>query len=142
MGAYETWRTISRTKSTMVSGEQVASFTHQQIRLAEVAAEIDSARLLLQRALDMIRSGGPISLEQRIRTHRDYAYIAHLCVRATERLFLASGASAHYDSNPMQRYWRDVHSMATHVAFNLDTAGENFGRLELGLEFNPHGLFF
>ena len=142
MGAYETWRTASRTKSTRVSGEPVASFTHQQIRLAEVAAEIDSARLLLQRALDMIRSGGPISLEQRIRTLRDYAYIAQLCVHATERLFLASGASAHYESNPMQRYWRDVHTMAAHVAFNLDAAGEQFGRVELGLSFHPHGLLF
>jgi 3-hydroxy-9,10-secoandrosta-1,3,5(10)-triene-9,17-dione monooxygenase len=142
MGAYETWRTVNRTKSTRFGNTQVATFTHQQIRLAEVVADIDSARLLLQRALDMIRSGGPISLEQRIRTHRDYAYIAHLCVRATERLFMASGASALYESNPMQRYWPDVHSMAAHVAFNLDAAGENFGRLELGLEFNPRGLLF
>lgn len=137
-GAYETWRETSRTKVTMHSREQVAALSHQQIRLAETAAEIDAAELLLRRALDVLRPGGPLTLEQRVRNRRDYAYGATLCVRAVERLFLASGGGAHYDTHPLQRYWRDVHAMGAHALLNLDAAGENFGRLELGLPLNSH----
>ena len=142
IGAYETWRNLSQNKSTMYSREQVATLTHQQIRLAEVAAQIDSAHLLLKRALDVLRRGGAVTLEERIRNRRDYAYVAHLCVQAMERLFLASGANANYESNLMQRYWRDVHAMSAHAALNLDAAGENFGRLELGLPLNSHDPYF
>lgn len=133
IGAYETWRNLSHSKSTTYSREPVASFTHQQIRLAEISAQIDSAYLLLKRALDVLSRGGAVTLKESVRNHRDYAYVAHLCVQATERLFLASGGGANYESNPMQRYWRDVHAMSAHTALNLDAAGENFGRLELGL---------
>ncbi|MBV8882714.1 MAG: flavin-dependent monooxygenase [Chroococcidiopsidaceae cyanobacterium CP_BM_RX_35] len=142
IGAYETWRNLSHNKSTMYSREQVASLTHQQIRLAEVSAQIDSAYLLLKRPLDVLSRGGAVTLEERVRNRRDYAYVAHLCVQATERLFLASGGSANYESNPMQRYWRDVHAMSAHAGLNLDAAGENFGRLELGLLLNSHDPYF
>ncbi len=142
IGAYETWRNASHNKCTMYSREQVATLTHQQIRLAEVAAGIDSAHLLLKRTLDVLRRGSAVSLEERVRNRRDYAYVAHLCVQATQRLFLASGGGANYESNLMQRYWRDVHAMSAHAGLNLDAAGENFGRLELGLPLNPHEVLF
>jgi 3-hydroxy-9,10-secoandrosta-1,3,5(10)-triene-9,17-dione monooxygenase len=137
LGAYETWRDVNRSRSTMFSREQVATLSHQQIRMAEVAAELDAAQLLLRRALDILRPGGPLTLQQRVLIRRDYAYAANLCVRAVERLYAASGASANYESNPLQRYWRDVHAMASHAGINFDAAGENFGRLELGLPPNP-----
>ncbi len=73
---------------------------------------------------------------------RDYAYAATLCVRAVERLYTASGASANFESSPLQRFWRDVHAMAVHAGINFDAAGENFGRLELGLPLNPKDPLF
>ncbi|NMO16285.1 hypothetical protein HPC49_27085 [Pyxidicoccus fallax] len=142
LGAYETWREATRTRFTMYSRDQVATLSHQQIRMAETSAELDSAQLLLRRALDTQRPGGMLTLEQRVRTRRDYAYAATLCVRAVERLYTASGAAANFESNPLQRYWRDVHAMAVHSGINPDAAGENFGRLELGLPLNPKDPLF
>jgi 3-hydroxy-9,10-secoandrosta-1,3,5(10)-triene-9,17-dione monooxygenase len=142
LGAYEAWREVTRSRSTTYSREQVASLSHQQIRMAEVAAELDAAWLLLRRALDIMRPGGPLTLQQRVTVRRDYAYAATLCVRAVERLYTASGASANYETNPLQRYWRDVHAMAVHAGINFDAAGENFGRLELGLPLNPKDPLF
>jgi 3-hydroxy-9,10-secoandrosta-1,3,5(10)-triene-9,17-dione monooxygenase len=141
-GAYETWREGMRSRVTMYGREQVATLSHQQIRMAEVSAELDSAELLLRRALDTMRPGGLLTLEQRVRTRRDYAYAATLCVRAVERLYTASGASANFESSPLQRYWRDVHAMAVHAGINADAAFENFGRLELGLPNNPKDPLF
>lgn len=67
------------------------------------------------------------------RSHRDYAYIARLCIEATEQIYLASGASANFEASPLQRYWRDIHAMASHMVLSFDYAGEVFGRSTLGL---------
>lgn len=137
MGAYETWRDGLRTKITSFSQEKVIELTHIQIRVAEVAAKIDAAELLLRRVLDVMRSGIPMSPEIVTRSRRDHAYVVRLCVEAIEQLYLASGGSANYESNPLQRYWRDVHAMAAHVMLNFDTSGEAFGRSTLGLPPKP-----
>jgi hypothetical protein len=36
----------------------------------------------------------------------------------------------------VQRCWRDVHAISSHVVMNFDIAAENFGRVELGLGRN------
>lgn len=136
-GAYEFWRDTSRDKYTLFTHRQVASLSHQQIRLAETAAEVEAAETLLRRALEVIQRGTSISLELRAYNRRNYAYAARLCVQAVERLYLNSGSSANYESNPLQRYWRDIHAMAAHAALNFDGAAEAFSRLELGLIPDP-----
>ena len=40
------------------------------------------------------------------------------------------------DSNPVQRAWRDVHAISSHVVMAWDVPAENFGRTELGLGRN------
>jgi 3-hydroxy-9,10-secoandrosta-1,3,5(10)-triene-9,17-dione monooxygenase len=142
LGAYEAWREMTRGRYTTYSREQVATLPHQQIRMAEVSAELDSAGLLLARAVETMRAGGAMTLAQRVQVRRDYGYAATLCVRAVERMYTASGAGANFESNPLQRYWRDVHAMSVHAGINFDAAGENFGRLELGLPLNPKDPLF
>jgi 3-hydroxy-9,10-secoandrosta-1,3,5(10)-triene-9,17-dione monooxygenase len=68
-----------------------------------------------------------------MRNHRDFAYLTQLCLRAIERIYLASGGTANYESNPLQRYWRDIHAMGAHAAIGFDAAAETFGLNELGL---------
>jgi hypothetical protein len=41
------------------------------------------------------------------------------------------------DDNPIQRCWRDVHAISSHVVMNWDVPAENFGRMEFGLGLNP-----
>jgi 3-hydroxy-9,10-secoandrosta-1,3,5(10)-triene-9,17-dione monooxygenase len=142
IGAYEIWRNACRNKVISFSSEQVAAFSHVQIRVAKIEAEIQAARLFLQHCLDVLNSGHSISLEQRFRFLRDYAYIAQVCVQAMEQIFLAGGASASLESNPLQRHWRDIHVMATHAGLNFESAGESFGAMELGLPPKPRNLNF
>lgn len=140
--AYEIWRDASSRKLTVFTREPVASLPHVRIRLAETEATIQIARLLLQECLDMINPDHPVSLEQRSRSTRNIAYIAKLCVGTIEQIFLASGGSANYETNPLQRHWRDVHAMVVHPGLNFDAAGDNFGRLELGLSLDKRHAFF
>jgi 3-hydroxy-9,10-secoandrosta-1,3,5(10)-triene-9,17-dione monooxygenase len=133
IGAYETWIAQSQKSTTALSRESVASLSHRQIRVAEIQAQIDCAEMLVRRALDMVRDGGEITLDQRVHRRRDFAYAARLCQTAMEQIYTNSGAGAQYDSNPIQRYWRDIHAMTVHAGLNFDSAGENFGRHALGL---------
>ncbi len=141
MGAYETWRDTSRSKYTGMGNELVTAFTHQQIRLAEMAADIAAAQALCREAIDMIRAGGPVSADCYNRVRLYHAVIARFCTHTVEHLYSNSGGGANFNTNPMQRYWRDVHAMGAHIGLNFDTAGEAFGRTELGLPSNPHDPF-
>ena len=40
-------------------------------------------------------------------------------------------------SNPVQRCWRDVHAISSHVVMNWDVPAENFGRMELRPRAEP-----
>ncbi len=131
IGAYDLWCETTRTKSTRITGLPLNAFTHQQIRIAETSAEIDSARLLMKQILEVGSVEGP-TMDQRMQSHRNFAYIAQLCLRAIERIYTTSGGNANYESNPLQRFWRDIHAMSVHAAIGWDTAGETYGLNALG----------
>ena len=48
-------------------------------------------------------------------------------------MFAASGARGLYMSGALQRQFRDAHAINSHIAFNFDAAGTNYGRVALGL---------
>ncbi|MDA1073819.1 MAG: acyl-CoA dehydrogenase family protein [Proteobacteria bacterium] len=62
------------------------------------------------------------------------AMIVHECRNIVRDVVEASGASAHFLDHPLQRIHRDVHTLACHAVFDLDTASELYGRSRLGLE--------
>jgi 3-hydroxy-9,10-secoandrosta-1,3,5(10)-triene-9,17-dione monooxygenase len=55
---------------------------------------------------------------------------------ATDKLMHMTGAGGFMEANPVQRCWRDVHAISSHVVMNWDVPAENFGRMELGLGRN------
>ena len=52
---------------------------------------------------------------------------------AVSLLFAASGARSLFTSGALQRQFRDAHAVNSHLAFNFDAAGTNYGRVALGL---------
>ena len=54
-------------------------------------------------------------------------------VQAVDRAHLAAGASSIYVSSPLDRYFRDVHSVSAH-AFVRQTTMADGGQLLLGME--------
>jgi len=99
-----------------------------QVALAEAAAEIDSATLLLERHLTSslltVASGAQMTLEARARGRRDGGYVARVCNRALGRLLDSAPAAVLYDASPVQRAFRDVRVMAAHPALSFDIVGE------------------
>ena len=116
----------------------MAELAGVQMRLAEAAVEIQAARLIIhhdtQENLDRARRDEMPSVDDRLRYRRNQAYVATLAVRAVNRLFEASGGSALFDSDPIQRFHRDAHAGSHHVSLSWYVASEQYGRVRLGLE--------
>jgi 3-hydroxy-9,10-secoandrosta-1,3,5(10)-triene-9,17-dione monooxygenase len=108
------------------------------VRLAHASAEVDAACLMLRR--DVIELERHAKLGQQVppgsidRMFFDAAYIVDCCTRAVDRLFAGSGGKALYQTNPLQRHFRDMHAMSLHAAADIDTAGELFGKSLLPIE--------
>ena len=105
------------------------------VRMAEAAAQIDAARLVFRRDVDALdraaQEDRPLRPGESERIMYDAPFIMDACSRAVVELFRGSGGKVLYDSNPLQRHFRDIHAMTQHVAMDLDRAGETYGRLLL-----------
>jgi len=116
----------------------IAQHVPVQIRVAEIAARIDAAELLARRAFAKAREDYTgMSLETRTLLRRDFTYAVRMLREAMDDLVKISGSSGLMDDNPVQRCWRDVQAISSHVVMNWDVPAENFGRMEFGLGLNP-----
>ncbi|MFF5706502.1 hydrolase [Streptomyces sp. NPDC012794] len=87
---------------------------------------VDAAELLLERAARVADAPTATALEL-VRNPADCAYAVEQSVEVVERLLRASGSSGQLAAHPMQRIWRDVHSLASHVALRFDPAAGAYG---------------
>jgi len=112
-----------------------------ELRLAEASAEVDAARALhrhdVREMLDRAARDAAFTELDRLRYRRDKAFVAKLCVRAVNRVFEAAGARAIMESEPLQRFHRDVHAAAHHQALSWDLPASQFGRHAAGLGPTP-----
>ncbi len=108
-----------------------------QIKIAEASAKIDAARLIMRStciaAMADARRGHLPDTAAKTRMRRDGAFSVNLCTEAVSLLFAASGARGLATSGALQRQFRDAHAINSHIAFNFDAAGTNYGRVALGL---------
>lgn len=130
------------TRGAALGGQKrMAEFPTVQLRVAEAAALVDAARLLLLRdcreTVAAIRAGRAPDIDTRLRNRRDHAFGARLAVQAVDRLFEAAGGAGLFNDGPLQRAWRDVHAVAMHISLNWDAIGTLYGRNLLGLDPGP-----
>jgi 3-hydroxy-9,10-secoandrosta-1,3,5(10)-triene-9,17-dione monooxygenase len=108
-----------------------------QIKIAAASAKIDAARLIMRssciEAMAAIRRGNIPDMTIKTRYRRDGAFAVNLCTEAVSMLFAASGARGLFTAGVLQRQFRDAHAINSHLAFNFDAAGTNYGRVALGL---------
>lgn len=129
---------IDMTKSRISRGNKVAEWQSMQLRIAESAAEIDAARLLIlttaRRAMETLGSGEVLSLERRAEVRRNACYAAMIARRAVDRLFEGAGGHGLYLDNDLQRGMRDAKAAVAHLALGWDMGGTTYGRVALGLD--------
>ncbi len=115
--------------------------------IGRIAAQLDSASILLFRATDIIgqlaEAGADMSDRQRSAHKAQCAQIVELIHHAIEGLMFIAGSSAFSLSHPLNRYWRDIHMGLRHIT-NIPSLGyEIYGRERLDARPNitPSGAF-
>jgi alkylation response protein AidB-like acyl-CoA dehydrogenase len=127
----------TRTRLEVYTKNPKSEHAGTQSRIAESAAEVSSAELLLGRAAGAFEriaaSGEPATIAERGELKWNAAYAVELCRRATERVFASAGAHAIFDESPLQALFRDLNTACHHAAIDFDSTAEMFGRLTLGV---------
>jgi 3-hydroxy-9,10-secoandrosta-1,3,5(10)-triene-9,17-dione monooxygenase len=109
-----------------------------QAHLSEARVRLRALRGLLADTVgqleNLVAAGDPVPRPVRGEARLAAAHIVWQSRAVITRLLAASGASAHFLDNPLQRIKRDVDVMAGHVVFDYDTSRELAGALILGME--------
>ncbi|MDO8399160.1 MAG: acyl-CoA dehydrogenase family protein [Bradyrhizobium sp.] len=128
---------ITRHRASTYNHAKLGDFQSTQIKIAEASAKIDAARLIMRsrciEAMADARSGRIPDIAAKTRLRRDGAYSDNLSTEAVSLLSSASGARGLFTTGALQRQFRDAHAINSHLAFNFDAAGTNYGRVALGL---------
>jgi 3-hydroxy-9,10-secoandrosta-1,3,5(10)-triene-9,17-dione monooxygenase len=136
-GAYAEFVEWTRKRYLTYTQLAIAQHVPVQIAVADIAAQIDAAELLARRCLSTAKANyAGMTMDTRILIRRDWTYAMRQLRAAMDSLIKISGSSGLMESNPVQRCWRDVHAISSHVVMNWDVPAENFGRTELGLGRN------
>jgi 3-hydroxy-9,10-secoandrosta-1,3,5(10)-triene-9,17-dione monooxygenase len=128
---------IARHRASTYNRAKIGDLQSTQIKIAEASAKIDAARLIMRstciEAMAGARNGHVPDIAAKTKSRRDGAFAVNLCTEAVSLLFAASGARGLFTSGVLQRQFRDAHAINSHIAFNFDAAGTNYGRVALGL---------
>jgi 3-hydroxy-9,10-secoandrosta-1,3,5(10)-triene-9,17-dione monooxygenase len=128
---------VARHRASTYNRAKLGDLQSTQIKIAEASAKIDAARRIMRstciEAMADARRGQVPNIAAKTKSRRDGAYSVNLCTEAVSLLFAASGARGLFTAGALQRQFRDAHAINSHIAFNFDAAGTNYGRVALGL---------
>jgi 3-hydroxy-9,10-secoandrosta-1,3,5(10)-triene-9,17-dione monooxygenase len=120
-----------------IAGINHAARASTQIKLGYARVRYDAmyrvARAIFEEIETALVSGQKIPAEQKIRNRRDAAYVGDECTKIVDGLVDSAGSRGQHESSPFQHIQRDVHTIRTHIVFDLEDAMEAYGRQMLGL---------
>ena len=115
--------------------------------LGQIAAQIEAAKVLLFEVTGQVDNaaleGRKFDPLEAARHKALCSQIGDLIHAAVERVMFLAGSSAFMLSNPLQRYWRDIHMGLRHITNVPNLAYEIYGRDRLGITPNisPPGAY-
>ena len=111
-------------QSRLRAGAMPSEFEVVQQKLAESAAEVATANLILDTHLASsvaaVEAGEPIGEQEIARNRLMSSYMTRLAKQAIERLVTISGSQWVFNSHPLQVVLRDALAGASHRAFNWE----------------------
>lgn len=137
----EEFRAIVRAKFSSAGQKALVDDRVVQIEAATGEATLSILRRALLDDADGImreaeRTGG-VGLVERAAMRTRLAVASRLALQTTQRMFAALGSSVLPTGTRVERLFRDVHAMSTHMLLQPDAIGEVYGRLLLDLPLPP-----
>jgi len=141
--AIDEFAELATKKTPTASKRPLAEREVVQAAVARARGEVEAGRALI---LDQARTGwveagetGELSLERRAGLRLAASHAVSASQRAALEVFQHAGASASYESSPLQRRVRDLQMAGQHLMVAPPTF-ELAGRVELGLDVEGRGL--
>ena len=135
-GALDAFAELASSKSTTMSTALLRDRPLVQARVAEAEATLSAARAYVQTAVGDLwerAAQGESDLDVAVVQARlAIARGMHEAVRSVDLLFHAAGTNAVYESNPLERHFRNIHVAVQHAAA-LPAHMEAAGKVLLGL---------
>jgi 3-hydroxy-9,10-secoandrosta-1,3,5(10)-triene-9,17-dione monooxygenase len=129
--------TIDAVKQRIAAGQPPADLDVLQLRIGEAAAEVETARMMLDNrladAVARLAAREPIGDLDVQRNRMIGAHIVRVARSAVDRLCIASGSGWLFDEHPLQVIFRDAVAGATHRAMNFETNAKGYVR-SLGIK--------
>jgi alkylation response protein AidB-like acyl-CoA dehydrogenase len=138
--ALETVKEMAQTKVPTGRRNAIADWSSGQQEVARAEASLRSGRAFLFEAVDevwrLLSSGGTPAAEQRALVRLAATNAAWASVDAVDRAYNLGGGSAIYETNALQRCFRDIHTLTQHVMVGVSSY-EAAGRVLLGKDVPP-----
>lgn len=134
--AIEEFRRLALTKESAF-GPRLSDQAQAHIGLARAEALVRSARTYwyenVEAMWDTALGGSTPSLEERTGVRLASLTVVENCLAAADLMYRLAGTSAVFQSSPLERCWRDVHTAAQHFQVQ-EGRWETAGRALLGLD--------
>jgi alkylation response protein AidB-like acyl-CoA dehydrogenase len=135
--AIETFGEIAGAKTPQRTTQMLRENHGAQVRVSQAEALARSARLFLFDSLDRLWSTvvatGEAPMEGRAHVRLAASHAVSSAVQAIDLLYLGAGGSSIYTSCPLERAFRDVHTITQHIGVHPRVM-ETTGRVLFGLE--------
>ena len=128
---------LDHTRQRAGRGMPSMEFGSTQQGLANANAQIEANAAYMTAALAfwvrLLDSGGALTAHEKAKARFQAGYIGHQSLHAVQSLFAIAGGHALFDTNPMQRHWRDLMAVATHRGLYIDETAPAYGKSALAL---------
>ncbi|MGO3741641.1 p-hydroxyphenylacetate 3-hydroxylase oxygenase component [Kerstersia sp.] len=137
----EAFKEKTKNRVRAYTGATVGNSVPALMRLAESTHQIAAARALLEKTWEEHREHGEAKRYPTRETltfwRTNQAYAVKMCIEAVDRLFAAAGGGAWFETNEMQRLFRDSHMTGAHAYTDYDVCAQILGRELMGLDPDP-----
>ncbi|MEO8540538.1 MAG: acyl-CoA dehydrogenase family protein [bacterium] len=134
--AIDTLRELASAKTPTGSRRLLAERGAAQSGIAEAEALVRAGRAFMHEAIrsawDRVTQGGKLTLDDRALLRLASTTAAMNAAKAVDLCYNLGGASSIYQNSPLQRHFRDIHTVTQHVMVGQPTL-EVAGRIFLGL---------
>lgn len=127
-----------KTRTRAYTGAAEVNSAAPAMRLAESFHQLTAARATLERDWTSMTStalaGRLPTPDVEVHWRANQSYATKMSIEALDRLWSASGGTAFFEDNEMQRLWRDSKMTGSHAYSDYDIARQKHGRHLLGLD--------
>jgi alkylation response protein AidB-like acyl-CoA dehydrogenase len=132
---------VDAAKGRVSRGMVMAEEQWMQIAIAEATSMLRAAELIIldgvRRTMDILASGKMADVSVRADDKRDAGFVAMLARQVADKLYAVAGGNSLRTSDPLQRYFRDIHGAAAHFGLRWEHSAVPYARLILGLAPGP-----